>query len=155
IDTSGSLTCSGKVHVPVGVATPGVTADGGVVHDTFTIPQPCQCDKVPDFQGIVGAYATANDDSQFGVTPDQPASPRQPQFTLPSGHAYLACMFGDVTVHLIGRTAIFVAGDASIGALTLDLQPGAEVDLFIAKNFHIDTSFASNAAPAKVRVYIG
>jgi hypothetical protein len=152
---SGSLTCGGKLHAASGTVTAGVTATGGIVHDSFTIVPPCECAKLLDVPGIVQAFAGANDDTVLGIAPSALSSPGPHDVTLACGRYYFDTMAGDVTVHLLGRTAVFIGGDVTVGSLKLDLSSDAEVDIFVAKNVHLDGTLSSNAPAARVRVYIG
>lgn len=154
---SGSLATVGKVHVTSGHTANGVTG-GGVVTESVQVVPPCDCADAIDVGAIARSFATSNDDAMGGVTPtslDHPAGP----VTLDCGRYYFdGIAGGDVTLHLTGRAGIFIGGDVKVtGALTIDLSPGAEVDLFVAGNFSLDgpAAFGSIRAPAKVRVYVG
>lgn len=155
---SGSLATVGKVHVAPGHSAAGVTAGGGVVTESVTVVPPCDCTDKIDVAAIAAAFATSNDNAMANVTTtalDYPAG----AVKLDCGRYYFDRIAGgDVTLHVTGRAGIFIGGDLKVtGALTIDLSPGAEVDLFIAGNFSLNgpAMLGSVSAPAKVRVYVG
>ena len=154
LDT-GSLTCGGTLHVGPGTKTSGVTATGGIVTDAGALVPPCNCAKPLDVTAIVQSFATANDDSVLGIDKGILSASTAHNVTLACGKYYFDGMGGDVSLKLLGRTAIFIGGDVSVGSLKLDLDPNAEVDLFVAGGFALNGTFSSNSAAAKVRVYIG
>ena len=156
--TSGSLAAVGKVHVSPGHTATGVSAGGGVVTETVTVAPPCDCAKPLDIAGIVAAFKSSNDDAQAGVTASSLHNPSA-AIALPCGRYYFDDVAGgDVTLSLSGRTAIFVGANIDVmGAFTVDLAPGAELDLFAAGNFSLTGSamFGSSSTPSHVRVYSG
>jgi len=154
----GSLGTAGKVHLTSGHTASGVTAGGGVVTESVSVVPPCDCTDKIDVAGIAKSFERTNDDAMANVTPmslDHPAAP----ITIGCGRYYFSTIAGgDVTLHVTGRAGVFVGGDLNVtGALTIDLAPGAEVDLFIAGNFALNgpATLGSLSAPARVRVYVG
>jgi hypothetical protein len=154
LDT-GSLTCGGTLHVGSGTSTTGVTATGGIVTDAGPVVPPCNCAKPLDIGGIVQSFATANDDKVLGIDRTILSASTAHNLTLACGRYYFDGMAGDVSLKLLGRTAIFIGGDVDVGSLKLNLDPDAEVDLFVAGGLGLNGTFSSNSAAAKVRVYIG
>lgn len=155
--TSGSLAVDGQVHIPSGQTASGVTTGGTVVAPVVVAP-PCDCSSPLDIAAIVAPFQSSNDDAMAGVTVnalDNPAAP----VALPCGKYYFdAVSGGNVDLQLSGRTAIFVPGDLNVlGDFTIEIAPGAELDLFVAGDFSITgtSAFGSVSAPSKVRVYIG
>jgi hypothetical protein len=159
---SGGLSTPGRLHVPQGAPTNGVTSAGGIVREAVDVPPPCDCQKPLDIAAVVSGFASDNDDARAGITSkdlDGTPSNATKTLTLPCGRYAFDAIRGDaITLRLTGRTAIFVATDLDVtSALAIELGPQAELDLFIARDFHLNGTaiFGSTKAPAKVRVYIG
>jgi hypothetical protein len=160
--TGGPFTFGKLVHLPVGATAAGVPASQ-LVHEPITVPPPCACgaSELLPIAAIVVAHKTANDDALIGLAPDLLSKPGAPQrVDLPCGQFYLDAI--DVTTPLSivahGRTALYVGGDVHSGsALTITLDPGAELDLVIGGT--ITTSAAltigSPNYPAMSRTYVG
>jgi hypothetical protein len=160
-----ALTVVGKLVVPQG--TPVVVTKpesvGSIENAAVTVPLPCACgDKdLVDIAGFVSHYETTNDNAQIKLEAGAYASYQGPTtLTLPCGRFYLTKIAGqgDFTLKVQGRTALFIGSDiAPGGKLTVEVDPAAELDLFLAGT--IDASqplhLGSASAPAKVRVYVG
>jgi hypothetical protein len=160
IGTSVLGTVVGSLHQPSGAAIGGTTAQGGVKNEPVTIDDPCNCDKPLDVETIVSAFATVNDNAASGIATTALIAPSGTALTLECGRYYFEGIDvgGTTTLHLTGRTAIFVKGDfKATSLLTLQLDPGAELDLFVTGNIVINgaSDFGSKNAPARIRLYVG
>jgi hypothetical protein len=155
--TSGQIHATGALHAPASANVSGVVADKGRVTEAVSVTAPCNCVAPLPIATIVESVATANDDAAAGLAPAALVHAPAP-LTLPCGRYYFTGIAGPTTLHLTGRTAIFVGGDVDVtGDLTIDLAPAAELDLFVAGNFRLigAVSFGSTKAPSRLRVYIG
>lgn len=156
----GSITVGGKVRVPEGAAVQGITATGGVVRESVSVQEPCDCKAPIDIPKVVDAFVAKNDNLALKIDPAVfNNNVAGTTVELPCGRFALTAIKGiNYTLKITGRTLIAVAGDVSMaGALNVVLAPGAELDLFIKGNvsFAGESSFGSVAEPARIRVYIG
>src|SRR5690606_14875509 len=79
---------------------------------------------------------------------------------LPCGRYYVNQIggLGGVTLRIQGRTALFVGGDVwATGLFKIELDPGAELDLFIQDDFVLTGAarFGDRTRPAAMRIYVG
>ena len=162
---AGSLLVEGTVHIPTGDTATGVMAPvGGVAMvPSVSVAAPCDCSSPIDIPSIVHAYAAAsmNDDAAMGLKTtsldDPPGTVK-----LQCGHYYVDGIHGGaVSLDILGRVALFVDGDLSVTqGISIQLEPGAELDLFIAGNVDIQGPTGSVMVgdvthAALTRIYIG
>jgi hypothetical protein len=156
----GSLQVGGTVHVPAGDTASGVTAGGGVVSGPVQVAPPCDCSSPIDIASIVAGSQDDNDDANLNpalaVTAFDQASP---MVDLPCGQYWVDGMqsTGTVTLNVLGRVVLYVGGDVSVQALTINLPTtNAELDLFVAGSITIlgSTAIGTLDAPARVRIYM-
>lgn len=152
----------GKLHTPKSGNVAQVSSDGGFTIGAVNIPPPCDCSAPVDIAGIVAAFKATNDNVTNGIFPDAlTAKPEYPKdLTLPCGRYYLSGVNVNqtVSVHLTGRTVLAIEGDIVVsGPFSIDLAPGASLDLFVTGNVNfMNTSAIGNvASPASTRAYIG
>lgn len=79
---------------------------------------------------------------------------------MPCGRYYVNQIggLGGVTLRIQGRTALFVGGDVwATGLFKVELDPGAELDLFIQDDFVLTGAarFGDRTRPAAMRIYVG
>jgi hypothetical protein len=160
-NVSGSgLTIGGALHVPTGKTTAGTT---NIVREPVDVVPPCDfcaAEKQVPIAAIVAAHAsTNNDNASIGLAANALANPSSPiRLDLPCGHYYLTSIAGSshVTIVAHGRTALYIAGDVSPNALTFAVDPGGELNVFIAGSVSTSGSITigSPAYPASMRVYV-
>ncbi len=160
LSIQGSFDVAGSVIVPAGTRVEGAAAAQGTVHQPVDVATPCDCETPLDIQGIVAAFSQKNDNAAAGVDSHSfEQFPSGKSVELDCGRYYFTRIVGtSLSLHVNGRTAIFIDGELNmLGALEIDLKPGAELDLFVAGNvtFTGATSFGSVAEPARIRVYVG
>ncbi len=154
--SGGSLTVGGIVYLPAGDTAAGVAADGGIVTAAVSVAPPCDCTPHFDIGTIVAGFASGNDDGPLPVTMlDNPTK----TVALPCGRYYVDGIHGGpVTLDVSGRVVLAVGGDVSVtGDLTITLEPGAELDLFVAHDVTLTGSnvvIGDTASPARARVYV-
>ncbi len=160
----GDLTVAGAVITPPGatVEVRGVDAAPRREMAPVDVPAPCDCapDRLLDVAAVVDAHRTDHDDAIAGLDPRSlVALPAGTRVELDCGRYYFERVDGaDLTVRARGRVAIFVAGDLALnGALGVELDAGAEVDLFVAGNVlgQARWTLGGPEDPAAVRVYVG
>ncbi len=163
VDASGNLKVDGTIHVETGdTVTGSFTSGGGVAMTNVTVPKPCDCGAPIDIGSIVQGFQTANDDAAHQLTASSLDNPTQP-VPLPCGLYYFDGIHGAsaVTLDIQGRVAIFVHGDLSVTqGITIELEAGAELDLFITGNVDIQGPAGSVTVgdvthAALTRIYVG
>lgn len=162
-NVSSDYTIAGSLQVPTGASVDG-TVTGSVLHQDFTLAPPCACGagQVLDIGAITAWAATHNDNHAVdaGVREDLWAVGTGPgSLTLPCGRYYFTSIVqgGAITLRAAGRVAVFVDGDATTAGFAIELDPGAELDLFVKGNLAVSgpSSFGSAASPVSVRTYVG
>jgi len=155
------LTVSGKMYTPVTTNVNQVNEMGGFSISPVTVPTPCDCTDTVDIAGIVAAFKNANDNlTNMILTDALTTMPNYPKdITLPCGRYYFdgIVVNNPATLRLQGRTVLAIDGNINMsGPLTIDLAPGAELDMFVT-----GTVFLNNAAkigvktsPKSARIYI-
>jgi hypothetical protein len=150
----GSLAVLGTLTVPTGDFTAGVQAT--VVNAPVASTAPCSCAAPVDIAAVVAAYASGSDDSLIGLATNESLTGA---VALPCGRYYVAGIDGDtVALQVDGRVALFVAGDIAVTQdLSIELAPGAELDLFVAGSVSIMGGFEIGNAdsPSRTRMYVG
>lgn len=154
IDADAGLSVQGTVHIPAGDTATGV--QGTIVNGPVQVGAPCNCAQPLNIGAIVAAFASHNDDAAAGLTA---SSTLGGTVTLTCGRYYVAAIAGaTVTLQVKGRVAILVDGDVNVTqAFTVQLAPGAELDLVVKGDFSVMGSLAIGDAdqPARTRLYIG
>jgi hypothetical protein len=163
VDTSGSLQVDGTVHVPpADTVSMDVDAGGGVAHPAaVTVAPPCDCGNPIQIANIVQGFETTNEDAANHLTPSSLDDPTQP-VSLPCGLYYFDGIHGgSVSLDILGRVAVFVDGDLSVTqGITIELEAGAELDLFITGNVDIQgpsgsVTIGDVSHAALTRIYVG
>lgn len=140
----------------------GVTVTGKT-ETVASVPAACDCSpqQLVPIADLVEAHRTSNDNAVIGLDEaalDDPGAAIR--LDLPCGSYFLSAIKSSLalTVHVHGRTAIYVAGDVSASSsLAFTLDPGAELDLFVAGTLKASDTFVfgSPSYPALSRAYIG
>jgi len=163
--TLAALTVAGSLTVPaaatIDVADPSGIAD--LVRAPVSVDPPCACDSANllDVAGYVEAHRFANHNQDIGLDPGALDGFTAETFLdLPCGLFFLDRIRGDsdVTITVDGRTALFVAQGINVEAsVTVVVEPGGELDLFVAGHVTVwdAVSLGSADTPAKVRFYVG
>lgn len=161
----GLLDVDGDVHQPSGrTLTTFPQIGGSIIRTPFTVDAPCGCapSDIVDIAALVEHARTENDNADVGLDPTALASVAGlgVDITLPCGRFYLTGIggLGDITLHITGRTALFVDGDVNaLGVFDIDLDPAAEIDIFIRDDLlSIGAgSYGDRARPARTRIYVG
>lgn len=160
---------SWKASTPFTVAGPAYVVGelsgvdvAGKTTSVAAVAKACDCDKKPiPIAEIVAARRTANDNAAINLDAAVLESPgRALRLDLPCGRYYFTKIQTslDTTIHVHGRTAIFVEGDVqSSSSLAFTLEPDAELDLFVAGTLKVSDTFVFGSPnyPALSRAYIG
>ncbi|MCC7383719.1 MAG: hypothetical protein IT384_17895 [Deltaproteobacteria bacterium] len=166
-DVSGRYNITGDLTVPPTATVSAATRSnlGGALRRAAIPPlQPCACgaDEILDIPGLTEFGRTHNDNAVNDViTSTTWATGAGPDvITLPCGRYYLTEIQHPrgLTIIAEDRTVLYVDGDMTIGGgLNLDLQPGAEIDLFVAGSLSVQAAarLGTRDAPSKVRTYVG
>jgi hypothetical protein len=126
-------------------------------------PCPCSADQLLDITAIVGFGQTHNDNAVVPtpLAPDLYANAAvsgPPVLELPCGRFYLAGIEQSqgLTLHATGRTVLFVNGNFVANALQVQLDEGAEVDIFVTgdMSFGSSSNLGSIEHPSSVRTYV-
>jgi hypothetical protein len=158
VDGSGGvLYIDGTLHQPSSSPAPvGVTPGGGIITEPVTVPEVCNCSQPIPISTIVNSFKNTNDNAALGLTPSSLAGVDNRQLALGCGRFYFdAITANTLVITVIGRTAIFVAGDID-AQMSINVQSGGSLDLFVAGNVHLHGawSLGSSQAPANTRFYV-
>jgi hypothetical protein len=145
----------------IGGAGPAI-ALGRTVHESFEVAPPCECanETLVDIDGVVSQGMTQNDNGRFGLALDALSDVTSPkQLTLSCGRFALRQISGEaeIALRIAGRVILVVDGDVEAGRkFSLELEPGAALDLFIGGNLTIsgESLIGDNTRPAATRVYV-
>lgn len=167
----GNVTCLGAVTVDRDAnLTPGhnlitfPSVGGSTNHVAFTVPRPCDCTPtgIVDIGAIVAYGMTHNDNADIPLDPTILSNVVGigVDIDLPCGRFYVDSIggLGSITLHVHGRTALYVGGDVNaLGVLQVDLGTAGELDVFIAGNLlSIGVgSWGDRSRPAASRIYVG
>lgn len=155
---------TGDLHQPTGrlFGFPTSSVGGSTIRSAFTVERPCACDpsEIVDIAGIVAAGRAENDNADIGLMPGvlDPVIGLGVDIELPCGRFYLSGIsgLGDITLHVNGRTALFVDGDVNaLGVFDIDIGPDGELDMFIGGQLlSIGAgSYGDRNRPARTRIY--
>ena len=157
---STPFTVAGPAYV-VGTLS-GVTVKGKTEQVQSVAPAcDCSADQLVPIAEIVKAHSTDNDNAAIGLEETALENPGAAvRLDLPCGNFYLNRIQSSLalTVHVHGRTALYVAGDVSASSsLAFTLEPDAELDLFVAGNLKASDTFVFGSPnyPALARAYVG
>ncbi len=122
----------------------------------------CSASQLVPVAAIVQAHSGSNNDNA-AIALDEKALENPGaalRLDLPCGNFYFTSIQSSLalTVHVHGRTAIYVAGDvADSSSLAFTLEPDAELDLFVAGTLNVSDTFVFGSPnyPALSRAYIG
>jgi len=135
---------------------------GKTSRESFEVAPPCECanDALVDVDGIVSQGMTQNDNRRIGLALDALSDVTSPkQLTLSCGRFALQRISGEseIALRIAGRVILVVDGDVAAGRkFSLQLEPGAALDLFIGGNLSIsgESLIGDNTRPAATRVYV-
>lgn len=161
----GVLDVSRDLRQPSGRSLMAFPQIGGShIREAVTVNPPCDCTETGliDIDGIVDAARTNNDNADIGLPTNELSNVVGigVDRTLPCGRFYIDSVggLGGITLHIPGRTALFVGGDVNaVGAFEIEMGPEGELDLFIKGNLlSIGAgSFGHRDRPAATRIYVG
>lgn len=164
-DVIGRFNIGGDLHISAGRSVDPRTMVGGMtLREPIPHATPCACDQnqILNIQGLTRFGATHNDNATLmGFSATAWANGGGPSpMTLPCGRYYVTGIraTNSFTIQATGRVVLFVDGDlTATSGLNINLGPGAELDLFVAGSLSTQgaASFGSEAAPSKVRTYVG
>lgn len=158
----GPFTVAGTLHHTGPVSALPLVATSQS-EEPVAIPRPCACDASErlDITGLVEQARTNNDNQRLSIDSKVLTNVSgNVAITLPCGRLFLeqATGVGNVTLHVTGKLALFVGNSIELlGNLNFQLAPGAEVDLFVAKNVAVSEqlTLSTSDRPAAGRLYVG
>jgi hypothetical protein len=162
----GRVAIERDLYATAGVGFRGIALVdvGGDEHtQAVSVAPPCACGagEIIDVSALVGEGQQDNDNSAVGLDADAlNASIGAVSVTLPGGRYFVHQIggVGAMRLKIAGKTAIFVEDDViATGAFAIDLEPDAELDLFVRDNLVITGAarFGDRARPSATRVYVG
>jgi len=140
----------------------GVTVKGKT-EKPASVPPACDCaasQLVPVAEIVKAHRSPNNDNAALGLREKSLENPGSAlRLDLPCGNFYLTSIESSLalTVHVHGRTALYVEGDVSASSsLAFTLEPNAELDLFVAGTLKASSTFVFGSPnyPALSRAYI-
>jgi hypothetical protein len=169
-DVIGRYDITGDLYVPATATISQATLDnlgGQVIRGPIPAVEPCPCDpgEILDIAALTQYGSMRNDNaatSTDGFTLTSTAWENQmgpSDISLPCGRFYVTSINqdGPLTITAEDRTVLYVDGDMYIGSnFSLNILPGAEVDLFVNGDLTIDAAanFGDERYPSKVRTYV-
>jgi hypothetical protein len=162
-DVTGRYDIAGDLYVPTGANVTQTTVTGQTIFGPVRTRLPCPCapDEILDIAAITAYGALHNDnDETMAVTSTAWESGTGPStITLPCGRYYITSINqpGSLRILAQGRTVLFIDGNITAQSLALDLDPGAEMDVFVNGNIVLQAAsdFGQQDEPAAVRTYVG
>lgn len=163
----GRVEIGRDLYLDAGVSLNGlalVDVGGQRRAEEVSIAEPCACagGQVIDVGALVAAAENDNDNARVGLDPDalNALVGIGAEATLPGGRYFIHQLggLGSVTLHVAGKTALFVADDVvAAGVLRVELEPDAELDLFVRDNLLITGAalFGDPERPSATRIYVG
>jgi len=134
-DVTGALHVSGTLHAPSTAMLSGAATYMTIARETVSVPDPCDCAMPFDVTSVITATATANDNTSISLDPDYLVNPSGTiTLDLPCGRFFLSSIIAQSIVNLRvhGHTLMAIAGGVTLkGGLTVQFDPGAELDLLI------------------------
>jgi hypothetical protein len=163
VDVS-SIDVAGAFTTTAGATVTGTVTAGSRVTAPVSVPPACRCDAgdVFDVSAIIDEHELANHGAAIGIAPDDLIDVQgDVTLELPCGRFFLSRISsqggGTVTIRATGRTALFIDGDVTLsGNLTVEVAPGAEMDLFIRGFLNLPglARLGDPARPRDLRVYM-
>lgn len=153
----GSLDVSGTLTQAAGASSRGAIAAGARQVADVVVSPPCPCGAAGglDVLAVIAGHQAANDDAENDLAPTAYSNLNVDQtLTLPGGTFYLEGLGGSgtLTVVVTGRAALSVRGN--VLGLKVQLEPGAELDLFIDGSLGFAPgALGDPARPAALRLY--
>ncbi|RKH31790.1 hypothetical protein D7Y13_11100 [Corallococcus praedator] len=156
-----SLTVGGVLTVP-SEFTPGPAQAAELRREPVAPVIPCACDAASRFDpaALIAHHSRDNDNAAIGLDPARLEDVTgEAVLELPCGRFLLTRVAGTghATLRIRGRTALFIPGGVNlVEALTVDVQPPGELDLFVSGGFVVSgqLTLGSTALPSRVRVYV-
>jgi hypothetical protein len=134
---------------------------GRLIAEEFSIAPPCRCEAhdLLDWLNVIDHASGENDNDSIQLGSALAGALAGAELTLPCGAFYLDELktLGSIQLRVTGRAALFVAGDvSSVGALRVELAPGAELDWFVGGNLDLAkaTRVGDPTRPSALRIYV-
>ncbi|MFH1810936.1 MAG: hypothetical protein ABIJ09_19500 [Pseudomonadota bacterium] len=167
------ITIAGDLTLPVS-ATLQATVTGSTTRADVPqiLPCPCATEQILDIAGLTSWAATHNDnevyaipdagsgeDAGFRLDPSLYESGGPTTLRLPCGRFYLTRVNQSglaLDIYVQDRAVLFVDGDLSAQRFTIHVEPGGELDLFVAGDLTIGAAadFGAPDKPSSVRSYV-
>jgi len=156
------LSVGGTLITPPGASVVGEILAPARESAEVRVPPPCRCQDAIDVAGLIEQHVLVNYNAEIDLSPDRLRNVTgDAELELPCGWFYLDEVSGQgegtIAIRAGGRTALFVAGNITIEqSLTVELDPGAELDLFVAGFIQSGGTFLMGdaARPRSLRVYV-
>ncbi|MBN8228690.1 hypothetical protein JYK02_14345 [Corallococcus macrosporus] len=156
-----ALTVGGVLTVPPEFS-PGPARASELRREPVPPVTPCDCANGSRFDpaALIAHHSVDNDNAAIDLDPATlEGVTGERVLELPCGRFLLTRIAGPghATLRIRGRTALFIPGGVDlVEALTVDVQPPGELDLFLAGGFIVSgqLTLGSAALPSRVRVYV-
>ena len=163
----GRVDIARDLYLGTGAALNGIAivdVGGERRSEAVSIEAPCACgaDRVIDVSALVDAAEADNDNARAGLDQDalNVVVGIGAEATLAAGRYFIHQLggLGSLTLHVTGKVALFVGDDViAAGAFRVELEPDAELDLFVRDNLVITGAalFGDPERPSATRIYVG
>jgi uncharacterized membrane protein YgcG len=162
ITATAPVNISGTLHQPKGAKKSDQVNYTTFVYEPVAVPPPCDCsaEQLIPVAAIVASHKTLNDNDTLSIDADLLVTNNVTRLDLPCGSFYFTGIANTqpMAIYVHGRTAIYIDGDVNAyNQLSFNLDPTAELDLFISGALHPTSSLAIGSPnyPALSRTYTG
>ena len=157
----GVLQVGGDLHY-AGTIPPFTTLVSGTKYQQpVAVAKPCPCEELVPIAALIDAAKENNDNIHLGLeSPEALASVTgASRRTLSCGRGYLSRIegIGSLAIHVTGNVALFIDGSIDLlGTLSFDVDPGAEIDVFVKGNLKVlgTLALANKNRPSAGRMWI-
>lgn len=160
-DITGGLefTVGRRLYLPPGRDLGPGTRAAEIVRQPLSVSPPCPCgEPALDVSALVARAYDDNDNDVIGMSTGPLTLSLASQLTCGRFAVEALALVGNAVVSVAGRTALFVAGDLTIGGnVALAPESTGELDLFVAGNVILlgNALIGDPSRPAALRIYVG
>lgn len=157
-----SLGVGGTLTVPIDATLSGTITAASTTRGPVDVAPPCPCDAASalDVAAFVAQRRVTNDNASIPLASSALSQvSTATTLPLPSGSFYLDGVTGgaSITLRATGKTALYIGGGVNVsGPLAIELDPGAELDIFVAGSVSLSASarIGDPRRPGALRLWV-